>query len=302
MTFSSFRYLIKEGIRSIWSNRLMSLASILVLLVCLLLIGASVLVTVNINSILDFIEAQNEMVIFLADNISDVEKDNVRYDLERMESVELVTFVSRQEGLESFSKSYDEDHQDLFTGLIDDNPFPDKYNVTLNDISQMNEVRNTMENTLGVLKVSAPTDLAETLLKIRTGITYASLAIVAMLIVVSFVIIGNTIKLTVFNRRKEINIMKFVGATDAFIRLPFIIESVILGLISTGIAFAITWKSYDLLAQEIVGWASGWLSNAAMYIIPFESMWVNLLLGFIVGGVITCVFSSSVFIKKHLKV
>lgn len=302
MKLSSLRYLIKEGFRSVWFNRLMSLASILVLLVCLLLIGGSVLVSVNINSILDFIESQNEMLIFLVDDISDVEKDNIMHDLNRMEGVESVTFVSKDDGLVTFSENYDEGEKDLFADLINDNPLPDKYSVTLNDLSKMENVKQVMENTLGVLKVSAPTDLAQTLLKIRNGLTYASIGVIAMLMVVSFVIIGNTIKLTVFNRRKEISIMKFVGATDIFIRLPFIVESIILGMISTAIAFLTTWKLYGIIVNEVVIWASGWLSNVAMYIIPFEEIALKLLLGFVIGGLVTCVFSSSVFIRKHLNV
>lgn len=302
MRFSSFRYLLKEGVRSIWSNRLMSFASVLVLLVCLLLIGAALLISVNINSILDFIELQNEMVIFLVDDVSGVEKDNIMSDLGRMDGIESVTFVSKDEGLASMSENYDGDQKDLFKGLVDDNPLPDKYTVTLNDLSQMQVVKNVMENTLGVYKVSAPTDLANTLLKIRNGLTLACMAVVAMLIIVSFVIIGNTIKLTVFNRRKEINIMKFVGATDTFIRMPFIVEAIILGLISMGIAFAITWKCYGLVVDEIITWASGWLSNATMYIVPFEDVIVVLLGGFVISGLLTSVFSSSVYVRKHLKV
>lgn len=302
MKLGGFGYLIKEGFRSVWSNRLMSLASVLVLLVCLLLIGAFVLITVNINSVLGFIESQSEIVVFLNDYVSQSQIEVIAQILSQAQGVESFTFLTDDEGLEAFAEKYTGEERELFLDLLGENFLPQQYTVSLTSMEFTTDVKELMEGTPGVLKVNAATDLADTLIKIRQGLTNAGLIIVVMLIVVSFIIIGNTIKLTVFNRRKEINIMKFVGATDYFIRLPFVIESIVLGAISVAIAYFITWKMYGIVVDEIVIWASGWLSNAAMHIVPFEQFGLYLLLGFAVGGLITCVSSSSAFVRKHLRV
>jgi len=302
MTGSSFRYLMKEGARSIWSNRMMSVASILVSLACLLLIGGSILVVVNINSFLDAIEGQNEMSIFLDEGLGEIEINNIRTDLERIEWVEDIVFISSEEALASLKD--DSNYGALLDGLEGEkNPLPATFRITLNDISKTAEVKDLMERSVGVDEVRAATYVADILTKVRNGISIGGSTIVLLLVVVSLVITANTIKLTVFNRRKEINIMKFVGATDGFIRLPFIVEGILLGLVSSVLAYFVTWGYYTYIVNWTqVAWGSGSLSNLIGSLVPFIEIAPYLLMGFIVGGLCTGAVGSLLFVRKHLKV
>lgn len=301
MTGSSLRYLIKEGGRSIWANRVMSFASILVQTVCLLLIGGAVIFSININQVLDVLEKQNDISIYLIENIDSVEKDNILYELKNMEGIESITFISKDEGLSRFESDM-QDNTGLFEDLKDDNPLPDLIKVQLNDVSQMEPIVEKMTNTYGVLKIRAATDVATTLISIRNLVTIAGLSIVGILIIVSLVLTANTIKLTIFSRKKEINIMKYVGATDTFIKLPFVVEGIYLGLIAAIISFFITWGYYNYLFNHVNQWFDGFIEILMINLVPFNQVSHMLLFGFLISGFITGMFGSLLFIKKHIKV
>lgn len=299
MRGSSLGYLIKEGFRNIRQNRMMSLASILVLLTCMLLIGATVLFSDNIGATLDQIEDVNEISVYLNPEIDPVQKQNIEEDLNSLSGIASIKYISKEDAATSMR-----DKLGNKAILIDDDVsfFPESYIIKLEDISQMDAISGTIEGYVGVTSVNSTKGLAETLLNIRSLVNIASSVVVILLVIVSLVITGNTIRLTVFNRRKEISIMKYVGATDNFIRLPFIIEGIILGVIAAALAFFITWGYYDYLVKVYQEWATGFLATLSPSIVPFDSIATKLGLSFLLGGFLTGALGSTFFVRKYLKV
>ncbi len=308
MRGSSFGYLVKEGCRSIYSNRMMSLASIGVLVACLLLIGSSLLFTLNVNSIAGYVESTNEVVVFIEDELEQEQVDMIDLSLSMMDNVANTEYISKEQALEN-EKEYLGDAAILFETFGDgedgvmDNPFPSSFVVKVKDLSKLKETQSAMEKIDGVEKVNAPTEVADILSSIKKAVSTGGVAIVAILLLVSLVIIANTIKITVFNRRKEINIMKFVGATDSFIRLPFIVEGTLIGLLSALISFFLLWGGYHYLIQWVGENQSTWVQTMiCTNIVPFKDIYPQLLLYFCGGGILIGVFGSMFFVRKYLKV
>ena len=220
MKGSSFSYLIKEGARNIWVNRMMSLASIGILVSCMLLIGSAILLSINLNGMVSYVENQNEMVAFLEDSADGVTVSAVEAALNSNDNVDSFAFVSREEALERYSEIVPDS---LLENLEQDKEevFPLSFRITLKDLSLIDETTAQIESIPGIMRVNAPTNVAETVTGIKRAVYICGSGIVIILLAVTLIIIANTIKVTVFNRRKEINIMKFVGATDRFIRMPF---------------------------------------------------------------------------------
>lgn len=241
---SSIGYLLREGARNIYANKQMSVAAIGVLVACMLLIGASIVFSFNANSFVGYVEAQNEVVVFLKDNLSDDRISEVEQQLKNTENVSAVRFISKEEGLDSWVQSMSgvaENSEELFAPLYEDNIMPDSFSVTIRDLSQLDATVQVLSDYDDVDYVRAPEQVAQTITIIKHAVNLGGAAIVLLLIGVASMIIANTIKITVFNRRKEISIMKYVGATDMFIRLPFIVEGLLLGLLSASVAFLLIW-------------------------------------------------------------
>lgn len=301
MRTSSLGYLIKEGARNIYANRLMSVASIGTLVACLVLIGSAVLFSLDVNNVVGVMEAQNEIVAFLYDSVTDSEIEDLTKELEQMDNVQSVRFISKEEGLTQWLEELGEDGE-LLQDFYDDNFVPNSYSIKVKDLVRMEETVKTIEGMAEVEKVNAPYEVAATLTSIKNGVYIGGFAIVAILGVVSLIIIANTIKITVFNRRKEINIMKFVGATDSFIRLPFVVEGLILGLVSATIAFLMLWAGYGYVLSEIMQSQTSWVQMVSQNLIVFKDIALPLYGGFVLMGVTIGVGGSMVFVRKHLKV
>ena len=303
MKASSFRYLLKEGFRGFWVNRLMSLASIGVLIACMLLIGAAVLVSININSIVGYVEDQNEMVVFVQDDVPESDVDGIEEQLNQTDNLTDVIFVSKEEALAQTLESVGE-QDEFFEDLKDQNPMPFSFRVKVDDLSKLAETQQAIEQIDGVDYARAPTEIAGTLTTIKHIVYVAGIVIVGILLVVSMIIISNTIKITVFNRRKEINIMKYVGATDGFIKMPFLVEGILLGLISAILSFFLLWGGYNLLIYYVdqAPVSSQWIQEAFMNVVPFTAVARQLALGFGVGGILLGALGSLVFVRKYLKV
>ncbi|MEA5011553.1 MAG: permease-like cell division protein FtsX [Angelakisella sp.] len=301
MTGSGLQYLIKEGFHNIKANRQMSLASIGVLVACMLLIGASVLFTLNINAVMGYIESQNEMVIFVEDNAGPATVEQLGEALKKNSNIISCRFVSQEEGLHSMMGQMS-DSSYLLDGLLDDNPLPASYVVKLSDLSVLAETVEEVQGMTGVQSISAPTDVAATLTDISTGVSVAGTFIVTILGMVSIIIISNTIKVTIFNRRREINIMKYVGATDTFIRLPFMIEGMMIGLISALLSFGVLWVGYEYIMEWIGGTSSSWLQLAYVNLVTFTDIAPVMLGGFATAGIGFGMLGSMFFVGRYLKV
>lgn len=301
MKGSSFGYLLREGAKNIYVNRLMSFASIGTLVACMLLIGGSLLFSMNINRAVGYVEQQNEVEVELADDLSEEQIKEVDKEISLIDNVYEWKYVSKDELMEEL-KAQSDDLATLLDGLEDDNPLYNSYRLKIKDLSRLSGTVMKLESFEGVSAVRAPDMVGEIMTNVKRAVSSAGYFIVAILLVVSLVIMGNTIKVTVFNRRKEINIMKCVGATDGFIRLPFFVEGFLLGLLSALISFGLLWVGYNYILDVIAQNPSTWMTQVYSNIIPFDEIATEMLSWFLGGGVLIGVFGSMFFVNKYLKV
>ena len=300
MKWSSFQYLTKQGLHNLRANRLMSLASIGVLTACLLLTGIAGLFSANVNSLVEYLGDQNETVVYLDQGLSDEELASVDQTLRSMPGLAAVTYVSQEEVLETY-KGYMSEYADLFNDFEEDNPFHANYRVVLEDLNQLDEMIAQLEQIDGVYSVSAPTQLSSVFLTIQRAVTYAGWALVAVLALVSVVVISNTIRLTVFARRKE-NIMKYVGATNGFIRWPFFVEGTSVGLISGLLAAGLVIGAYALVVNRIGAMSGFWGPILGSCLISVGQVWPVVLGAFLIFGVVIGSIGTATSIRKYLEV
>ena len=298
MKWSSFQYLTKQGLHNLRANRLMSLASIGVLTACLLLTGIAGLFSANVNSLVEYLGDQNETVVYLDQGLSDEELASVDQTLRSMPGLAAVTYVSQEEVLETYMSEY----ADLFNDFEEDNPFHANYRVVLEDLNQLDEMIAQLEQIDGVYSVSAPTQLSSVFLTIQRAVTYAGWALVAVLALVSVVVISNTIRLTVFARRKEINIMKYVGATNGFIRWPFFVEGTSVGLISGLLAAGLVIGAYALVVNRIGAMSGFWGPILGSCLLSVGQVWPVVLGAFLIFGVVIGSIGTATSIRKYLEV
>ena len=301
MKWSSFQYLTKQGLHNLRANRLMSLASIGVLTACLLLTGIAGLFSANVNSLVEYLGDQNETVVYLDQGLSDEELASVDQTLRSMPGLAAVTYVSQEEVLETY-KGYMSEYADLFNDFEEDNPFHANYRVVLEDLNQLDEMIAQLEQIDGVYSVSAPTQLSSVFLTIQRAVTYAGWALVAVLALVSVVVISNTIRLTVFARRKEINIMKYVGATNGFIRWPFFVEGTSVGLISGQLAAGLVIGAYALVVNRLGAMSGFWGPILGSCLLSVGQVWPVVLGAFLIFGVVIGSIGTATSIRKYLEV
>ena len=298
---NSFFYLVKQGFKNLWNNRLMSLASVGVLVSCMLLIGAAALLSVNVSSIVDAVEDQSEAVVYLDENLDSASVENVRAGIISSGKVSTIEFISKEDALFSMMESLGDDGI-LFEAYQKDNNLPDSFRITFTDVSDLKDTVYYLESIEGVYSVSALTEVAEVITGVKNMAYIGGTIIIGLLIAVSLMIIGNTIKITVFSRRREVNIMKYVGATNGFIRLPFIVEGVSLGIFSGALSYGIIYFAYDYIVNWVSSQTASWFGKMVSELVPFSEISQYLLLGFIGGGAFIGLFGCVAFIGKHLKV
>ncbi len=298
---NSFFYLVKQGFKNLWNNHLMSLASVGVLTSCMLLIGAASLLSVNISNVVDTVEDQSEAIVYLEDNLTANAIDTVRNGIIGCGKVSTIEFISKEDALLSMMESMGDDGV-LFEAYKKDNNLPDSFRITFNDVSKLEDTVEYLESIHGVESVSALTEVAEVITGVKNMAYVGGSIIIGLLIAVSLMIIGNTIKITVFSRRREVNIMKYVGATNGFIRLPFIIEGMSLGVVSGILSYGVIYFSYDYLVKWVSEQSATWLGQIVSELVPFSAVSQYLLIGFVGGGAFIGLFGCVAFIGKHLKV
>ena len=298
---NSFFYLVKQGFKNLWNNRLMSLASIGVLVSCMLLIGAAALLAVNVSSVVDELEDQSEAIVYLDDNTTEDDQARIRKAIIATGKISTVEFVPKGEALSEMMSAMGDEGL-LFEAYKEDNNLPDSYRVTFDDVSDLESTVAAIENIDGVLSVSAMTEVANVITGLKKMAYVGGVVIIGLLIAVSLMIVGNTIKITVFSRRREVNIMKYVGATNGFIRLPFIVEGMSLGVISGAISYGLIYFGYDYFTKWVLSQKSEWFSMLVSGMVPFTAISHQLLIGFLGGGALIGIFGCVTFIGKHLKV
>ena len=296
MSSSSVKYLIKEGFRNIWSNRMMSIASIAVLMSCLVMIGSASILFVNIESLLGKIEEENVVMAFVEDGTSDADLEVMKEELENISNVKDVDFQSKEDAWEEQLNTMEEAQAEFFQGLSKDIPLPDAYKVTIDDLSIFDETVEKVKGVNHVETVRENKELAEKLVTIRQGVTVISIVIVAVLFAISMFIISNTIRLTVYSRRLEISIMKSVGATNGFVRLPFVVEGMILGILSGVISLFLVFGIYQLVGVQF----KDLFDSIQLKLVDFWDYAVYMLLAFIGIGILSGVGGSMITMRKYL--
>ena len=294
MKLNRLGYLIKSGFTGIFSHGLMSFATVTITMACLIIMGSFGLLVVNINEMIADLESENEVVAFIDENLTEEEARAIESLIEAVPNVADAHFMSRAEAMENFQEDYD---PELFDSL-DESVFRHRYIIQLTDISLMSQTEADLENVDGVAKVNAHLDYAQGFITARNIVSIVSLALIIILIVVSFFIMTNTIKLATFTRREEIAIMRMVGASNGFIRCPFIVEGLVLGILGGLLAFIIEWGLYSLLLNRVMGG----VTSTLITLVPFSAVMWPLLIAFLGVGILVGVFGGSSAIRNYLKV
>ena len=295
MKGTSLKYLTHEGFRNVWVNRLMSLASVTVLMACLIIMGAGIMIYFNINNVVDKVQSQNVVMVYVADDASEDETTQIGTSLKGISNVESCEFVPKEVAFQEQIQSMGGDAA-LFEGF-DEIPLPDAYKVTVKDLSQFENTVSQIKQINKVDSVRENSDLASKLLSLRHAVSIVSVGLVIMLFLVALFIISNTIRITMFSRKLEISIMKAVGATNWFIRWPVMIEGMILGTISGIVSLGVLWGLYAV-AEKVFAQT---LSLIGFSLVPFSEYWWQILLVFVAIGLFTGGFGSLVSMAKYLK-
>ena len=296
MSASSFRYLFKEGFRNIWTNRMMSTASICVLMSCLILIGGASMIFLNIDSLLGRIEEENVIMVYVEDDTTDSDLRSMERSLNRISNIKEVDFIAKEDAWQEQLETMEPAQAEFFLEISSDIPLPDAYKITVEDLSLFDETVREIKRLDHIDMVRENRDLAKRLVSIRHGVEIIAIVIVVVLLAISVFIISNTIRLTVYSRRLEISIMKSVGATNSFVRLPFIVEGMILGIISGVVSLGLVWVFYNFAVSQFTD-ILGYLSLDAL---NFQDYALIMLGAFVVIGIFTGVGGSAITMGRYL--
>ena len=291
----NFTYFAKEGITNMFTHGFMSFAAIGITIACLIIMGTFSLVALNAQNLLDQLESENEILAYVDDSLTREEALGIEKELEQIPNVSDATFVSRETAMKEFQEKYADDP--LFADLEEDT-LRHRYVIRTIDIEQTRATKEAVENTAGIAKVNAYEAVADGFVALRNIAGIVCIALISILFLVSMFIISNTIKLTTFDRRDEIAIMKMVGATDAFIRWPFVYEGLMFGVFSAVIGFGLQWGLYEAVSVGIDNSDTIQL----LHLIEFSEICVPVAVIFLAAGTFIGVYGSLAAIRKFLQV
>ena len=289
-----FGYLLGQGIKNIFTHGFMSFASVAVITACLFIMGCFSLLTLNIDNMIAEMQSQNKVIAYVDEALSEDEARDLADKVAGIQNISTSEFVTREEAMEAFESDYD---ADLFEN-IDSSVFRHRYVVSLEDLSLMEETKADLEKIDGIADVRAHLDYAKKFVTLRNIVSIVSVILVVTLIVVSLFIMTNTIKLATFSRREEIAIMRMVGATNGFIRLPFVVEGLILGALGGAIAYGLVVLVYRLATEKLLAA----MAFGFVVMVPFETVALPLLGVFLGIGVLVGVLGGLSAIRNYLKV
>lgn len=304
MRISSMKYLIGQGVKNIWTNRVMSFASFCVLTVSLLLVGFSVLATMNINRFVSGIENRNEVIIYLDDNITDEAIAEMEGILNQTENVSAVSFYSKEQAWEDEKIKYE--NADEIFAYFEESPLPDAFRIRVSDVSMMKRTVTAIDAKFAsvgyIIDIKSPDDFASILTSLKSTIAVISTAIIIALAIVSMVIISNSTRASVFARSREINIMKYVGATNTFIRIPFFVEGMLTGAVAGIVSSFATWLVYENVIGIFQEEGDLWKALGMGEFIPYSTIWLQVSLAYVVVGILFGAVGTAASTRKHLKV
>lgn len=295
MKINNLGYLFKEGIRSIFCHGLMSFASVCVTVACLIIVGSFSILMYNLNLMVKDMNQTNEVLAYVDAELSDAEAKSVGTKINMIENVQQADFISREEALASFVQEHGQDA--TFQG-VDPTDLRHRFKVVLEDNARMAETVEALQQVPGVVKIDAEYELAEGFTTISTVLKLVSYGVIAVLLVVSLLIISNTVKLSMYDRRDEIAIMRMVGATNGFIKMPFVVEGFVLGILGAMLAFGIEWGMYDALIVQI-----GQVDALGLFdFVPFKALLAPMIVTFAAAGLFVGIVGSLTSIRKFLNV
>ena len=301
MKLSTFGFLTGRGLRNLGTHWAMTIACVASLAVCMSLNTLASLVEVNVDSMIGYLGRQNETVVFLDPNCDDATATAVGEQISAISGVTHVSYMSKQDVLDTY-ESYMEEYASLWDEFESDNPFKANYRVTVGDLSQLSRISSQMEKIPGVVKVTAPVEMGSIFVQIQQGVTRMGRAFVLVLMVVSVITVGSTIRLSVFARRREIEIMKYVGATNFLVTLPFLVEGLAMGLISGVLSASGVLALYSYLISAASTLSGVWDVLVGTSLVPLEAVWTTVLSSSVAGGTLVGGLGSLFSIRKHLNV
>lgn len=295
MRLNNIGYLLKEGFRSIFQHGFMSFAAICVTVACLIIVGSFSALAYNLDIMVQDLNKTSEILVYIDSSLSDAEARSIGTKINLLDNVLEAKFVSREEALQSFVSDHDNDS--AFSG-VQPQDLRHRYVVTLEDNTKMQQTADLLLQLPGVDKINAAYELAEGFITIQSVLHIVSVAVIAVLLVVSLLIISNTVKLAMYDRRDEIAIMKMVGATNGFIRLPFVVEGFSLGMIGAILAFGLEWLGYDAMLNKIGSVDALQLFN----FVPFQELLLPMVATFAAAGMFVGIVGSWTSIRKFMDV
>lgn len=301
MKLSSFKYLLGQGFKSFWFNRVNSIASLCIVTVSLLMVGVTILTSFNITKMIGSIERRNEIIVVIADGTPDNNITALGDELKSDKNIFEVNFYSKESAWEDMQKDMSEDEKSLFQ-FLDENPLPDCYKVRITDITKLDETVEAISKMRSVEQVQAPNDFASLLISVRNICAILFTVVTVALAVVCFVIISNTTRASVFARKREIEIMRYVGATKTFIEIPFFVEGFIIGLIAAVIAFGGTFVAYRYIFSLLSSNSQIWSIFGISGLIPFADIALPTLVCYALFGCFICALATVFSTRKHLNV
>ena len=295
MRLNNLGYLLKEGFKGIFTHGFMSFAAVCVTIACLVIVGSFSILAYNLDVMVEELNQTSEILVYIDADLPDAEARSIGTQINLLDNVLQSTFVSREEALEDFIADHDGDS--AFSG-VQASDLRHRYIVSLEDNLLMKQTDEQLKQLPGVAKTNAAYELAEGFSTIQSVLHIVSYAVVAVLLVVSLLIISNTVKLAMYDRKDEIAIMKMVGATNGFIRLPFIVEGFTLGMIGAVLAFGLEWVGYDALVQRV----SGVDSLQLFSFVPFQELLIPMVVVFAGAGMFVGIVGSWTSIRKFMDV
>ena len=295
MRLNNIGYLLKEGFKGIFTHGFMSFASVCVTVACLVIVGSFSILSYNLDVMVEELNQTSEILVYVDSSLSDAEARSIGTKINTLNNILKSTYISREEALEDFVEDHEGDS--AFSG-VQAQDLRHRYVVVLEDNTQMKQTDNQLKQIPGVAKTSAAYELAEGFSTIQNVIHIVSIAVIAILLVVSLLIISNTVKLAMYDRKDEISIMKMVGATNAFIRLPFQVEGFTLGMLGAALAFGLEWILYDALTIRIAEIDSLQLFK----LVDFQELLIPMVATFAAAGLFVGIVGSWTSIRKFMNV
>lgn len=291
-----FGYLLRAGIKNLWTQRLMSVATTIVLVIGMLLVSGSSIVLLNVDKMLSRMEAQNVVMVFMEDSLSEEEQAKLGEQLSVMDNVSECEFVSGETAWEEQIASLGDDAAVIVEG-IDESPLPNSYKIVLKDMSLFRDTVEQIKGVNGVLSVRENSEIAGKLTQIRRVFSIVSVCVFVLFVAISLSVTATTLSLAISNRRLEISIQKSVGATNAFIATPFVVQGALYGIISASLSMLIMYGVYSAVSNMFKN-ISTTLNGT---LIPFKTFAVPMFALFLVGGVVVGIFGSLIPMHKYLK-